>query len=214
MQAIDLNLLRDEFRSKGLAGRVGFGSRPALLVVDMIRGFTDPKSPLSAPLDEQIIVVQRLLDAARARQLPIFFSTVEYRSDLADAGKWILKIPSNAVLVSGSEWVQVDARLAPAESEFQFRKQHASCFFGTGLSAQLTAMGVDTLILVGCTTSGCVRATAVDASSYGLHTIVVEEGVGDRAAAPHAMSLFDIDSKYGDVVKDRVVLEYFAALKS
>lgn len=210
----DLNLLRREFRSKGLAGRVGFGSRPALLVVDMIRGFTDSRSPLSAPLEEQIIVVQRLLDAARARKVPILFSTVEYRPDLADAGRWILKIPSNAVLVSGSEWVQVDPRLSPRESEFQFRKQHASCFFGTGLSAQLTALGVDTLILVGCTTSGCVRATAVDSSSNGLHTIVVEEGVGDRAVAPHEMSLFDIDSKYGDVVKEREVVEYFGRLKS
>lgn len=192
--------LRAQFKEKGLGGRVGFGSRPALLVVDMIRGFTDARSPLAGDLDEQLKATQELLEKARGAGVPIIFSTVAYDTDLQEAGKWIQKIPSNSWLVEGSEWVELDDRLDRQNNEMLLVKKYASCFFGTDLAARLVSKGIDTLILVGCTTSGCIRATAVDSCSYGFHTIVVEEGVGDRAELPHLASLFDIDNKYGDVV--------------
>lgn len=196
----EYNRLRAEFKEKGLGGRMGFGSRPALVVVDVIRGFTEAQSPLASDLDTQVEATQRLLALARKSGLPVVFSTVAYDADLQEAGKWIKKIPSNNWLVEGSQWVEVDERMDRRDNEMLLVKKYASCFFGTDLAARLISRDVDTVILVGCTTSGCIRATAVDSCSYGFNTIVVEEGVGDRADLPHLASLFDIDSKYGDVV--------------
>lgn len=192
--------LRQEFRDKGFGGRVGFGLRPALLAVDLITGFTDPRSPLASDLDSQLAATNRLLEPARALGIPVIFSTVAYDAELQEAGIWIRKIPANSWLVEGSEWVEIDGRLNQQAHETTLVKKYASCFFGTDLAARLVSRRVDTLIITGCTTSGCVRATAVDSCSYGFHTIVVEEAVGDRAELPHAASLFDIDAKYGDVV--------------
>lgn len=192
--------LRQEFRDKGFAGRVGFGARPALLVVDLITGFTDLRSPLAGQLESQVAATNDLLEPARALGIPVIFSTVAYDAELHEAGIWIRKIPANRWLVEGSEWVEVDKRLHQQPNETTLVKKYASCFFGTDLAARLVSRRVDTLLITGCTTSGCVRATAVDSCSYGFHTIVVEEAVGDRAALPHAASLFDIDAKYGDVV--------------
>jgi maleamate amidohydrolase len=192
--------LRKEFQDKGFGRRVGFGQRPALLAVDFITGFTDLRSPLAGDLDTQLAATNALLEPARAAGIPVIFSTVAYDAELQEAGIWVRKIPANSWLVEGSEWVEVDARLNQRPNETTLVKKYASCFFGTDLAARLISRRVDTLIITGCTTSGCVRATAVDACSYGFHTIVVEEAVGDRAALPHAASLFDIDAKYGDVV--------------
>lgn len=192
--------LRAEFREKGFGSRVGFGERPALLVIDMITGFTDSRSPLAGELDSQLEATNALLDRARGSGVPVIFSTVAYDRQLQEAGLWIRKIPSNSWLTEGSEWVEVDARLGQRPEESTLVKKYASCFFGTDLAARLVSRRVDTLVIAGCTTSGCVRATAVDACSYGFHTIVVEEAVGDLAELPHQASLFDIDAKYGDVV--------------
>jgi maleamate amidohydrolase len=193
--------LREEFRSRGLGGRVGFGARPAVLVVDLVRGFTDPRSPLAGDLEPQIEATNTLLGVARRGDVPVLFSTVAYDAGLQDAGVWIRKIPSNHLLVEGSEWVEVDERLGRRDSEGVLVKKYASCFFGTDLASRLMSRRIDTLLVTGCTTSGCVRATVVDACSYGFHTIVVEEAVGDRAELPHQASLFDMDAKYGDVVR-------------
>ncbi len=192
--------LRTEFKSKGFGGRVGFGTRPALIVIDLITGFTDARSPLAGNLDPQLEATRTLLGSARSHGVPVIFTTVAYDSDLQEAGLWIRKIPSNNWLVEGSEWIELDTRLERRPSEMLLVKKYASCFFGTDLVARLQSRRVDTVLLAGCTTSGCVRATAVDACSYGFHTIVVEEAVGDRAELPHLASLFDIDAKYGDVV--------------
>jgi nicotinamidase-related amidase len=203
--------LRQEFRNKGFGSRVGFGQRPALLVVDLITGFTDLRSPLAGDLEGQLAATNRLLEPARAAGIPVIFSTVAYDAELQEAGIWIRKIPANSWLVEGSEWVQVDERLRQRPNETTLVKKYASCFFGTDLAARLVSRRVDTLIIAGCTTSGCVRATAVDSCSYGFHTVVVEEAVGDRAALPHAASLFDIDAKYGDVVGLDEALAYLVA---
>jgi nicotinamidase-related amidase len=204
--------LRKEFQDKGFGRRVGFGQRPAVLAVDFITGFTDLRSPLAGDLDTQLAATNALLEPARAAGIPVIFSTVAYDAELQEAGIWVRKIPANSWLVEGSEWVEVDARLNQRPNETTLVKKYASCFFGTDLAARLISRRVDTLIITGCTTSGCVRATAVDACSYGFHTIVVEEAVGDRAALPHAASLFDIDAKYGDVVGLDETLSYLQGL--
>jgi maleamate amidohydrolase len=205
--------LRKEFQDKGFGRRVGFGQRPALLAVDFITGFTDLRSPLAGDLDTQLAATNALLEPARAAGIPVIFSTVAYDAELQEAGIWIRKIPANGTLVEGSEWVEVDKRLNQRPNETTLVKKYASCFFGTDLAARLVSRRVDTLIIAGCTTSGCVRATAVDACSYGFHTIVVEEAVGDRAALPHAASLFDIDAKYGDVVGLGEAVSYLQGLR-
>ena len=157
-------------------------------------------------------IVRSMLAVARERDMPVIFSTVAYDADLQEAGIWIRKIPSNSWLVEGSEWVELDARLDRRPREMLLVKKYASCFFGTDLAARLVSRQVDTLLITGCTTSGCVRATAVDACSLGLHTIVVQEAVGDRAELPHIANLFDIDAKYGDVVDLQDALGYLERL--
>jgi len=202
----------DFYIKKGLSGRVGFGYRPALIVIDMIRGFTDLSSPLASNMDNQIEAINRLLEPARMKQIPIIFSAVAYDANLQDAGIWMRKIPSMDWLVEGSEWVEVDERLRRRPNEMLLVKKYASCFFGTDLATRLINRGIDTLLITGCTTSGCVRATAIDSCSYGLHTIIVQEAVGDRAELPHIANLFDIDAKYGDVVSLEDALEYIESL--
>ena len=192
------NPILDGYRSKGLAGRVGFGRRPAVVVVDFIVGFTDPESPLAGDLDSMIEATRTLLDIARSRSLPIFFTTTAYEPDLADAGLFLAKIPSLKILVRGSRWVELDPRLQRQPSEAIIEKQYASAFFGTPLASTLTAN--DTLIVTGCTTSGCVRATVVDALQHGFRAIIPPECVGDRSTEQHAANLIDMDGKYGDVV--------------
>lgn len=202
----------DFYVTKGLGARVGYGERPALLVVDVIRGFTELESPLASDLDSQVDAINVLLAASRAADIPIIFSTVSYDVELQEAGIWIRKIPSTRYLVEGSPWVEVDPRLERRPRETLLVKKYASCFFGTDLAARLVSRRVDTLLVTGCTTSGCVRATAVDSCSLGLHTIVVQEAVGDRAELPHFANLFDIDAKYGDVVALQDATDYLSAL--
>jgi nicotinamidase-related amidase len=200
------------YKRRGLAARVGFGSRPALLVIDLIRAFTDLSSPLASNLDSEVAATRRVLDAARRLDLPIAFTTVEYDEGFRDAGVFIKKVPSLSVLRKGTPMVEVDKRLAPRPNEHVIVKKYASAFFGTALASTLTAAGVDTLLITGCTTSGCVRASAVDACQHGFRTIVVKECVGDRAIEPHEANLFDIDAKYGDVVSLEEALTYLQSL--
>jgi nicotinamidase-related amidase len=210
---VELAATRDVLLSRGFAGRVGFGSRPALLVIDLIRGFTDTRSPLASNLDAEVAATRRLLDQARAASVPIVFTAVTYDAGLEDAGVWKEKIPASSWLVEGGEWVEVDERLGRTDGEQLLVKKYASCFFGTDLASRLVSRGVDTLLIAGCTTSGCVRASAVDACSLGLRAIVVEEAVGDRAPLSHMASLFDIDAKYGDVVPLQAALDYLEDLR-
>ena len=196
------------YKNRGFAQRVGFGQRPALLIIDFIKAFTDLASPLASNLDAEIAATQQLLAEARRLQIPIAFTTVEYDEGFRDAGVFIKKVPSLSVLKKGSPMVEVDDRLSPLPNEHLLVKKYASAFFGTSLASTLTAAGVDTLIITGCTTSGCVRASAVDGCQYGFRTIVVKEAVGDRAPEPHEANLFDIDAKYGDVVTLEDALDY------
>ena len=197
------------FRQRGFGLRIGFGKRPALLVIDMIKAFTDPSMMLGADLDAQIEASRQLLQAARDATIPVIFSTVAYdEPQQKDAGIWALKQKGTATLVAGSDGVRVDQRLGFRAPDMLLVKKYASCFFGTDLVPRLLAHGVDTLVMVGCTTSGCVRATAVDACQTGFRPMVVREAVGDRSAAAHAQSLFDLDAKYADVVTLQETLRY------
>jgi nicotinamidase-related amidase len=206
--------LYERLSSRGFAGRMGFGSRPAVLAVDLIRGFTDERCPLASDLDREVLNTRRILDAARAAGAVVVLSTSYYDAALEEAGVWSLKVPSSEWLIEGSEWVQVDERLERAPGDMLLVKKYASCFFGTDLISRLVSRGVDTLIITGCTTSGCVRASAVDACSLGLRTIVVEDAVGDRAPLSHLTCLFDIDAKYGDVTTTDAVIEYLESVQS
>ncbi|MEJ2084084.1 MAG: isochorismatase family protein [Acidobacteriota bacterium] len=200
------------YRDKGLAGKMGFGSSPAIVVVDFLLGFTRQDSPLGSDLDREIEASRRLLDAGRAAGIPILYSITAYSEGLQDGGTFVRKVPSLGVLLRGSELVQIDPRLDRRPEETTFEKKYASAFFGTSLASELTAHGVDTVIVCGATTSGCVRATVVDAMQHGFRPIVPEQCVGDRSAAAHRANLTDIEGKYGDVVDVEVVIDYLSGL--
>lgn len=196
----------------GITGMVGFGKKPAIMVVDLTKGFTQPEFELGADLSEVVDSNVQLLEKAREKGIPIFFSVNEFSEDLKDAGVWLEKFPSIKTLICGSEEVQIDPRLEPKPEEHIIRKNFPSCFFGTTLPSRLIALGIDTLIVTGTTTSGCVRATVVDSLQYGFRTIVPRECVGDRAQAPHEANLFDMGMKYADVVHLKKVLDYLDGL--
>ena len=194
-------------RHDGFHGRAGFGLRPALLVIDVNVGFTDPESPLACDLEGVVVAIQRLLGEARAAGLPVVYTTVSYdKGDRLAAAAFIDKIPALLTLEAGSRWVEIDPRIAPLPDEPVLNKLFASAFFGTPLSSLLTAAGCDGVIVTGASTSGCVRATVVDALQNGFRPVVPREAVGDRNPAAHEANLYDIDTKYGDVVSlDEVV---------
>jgi maleamate amidohydrolase len=191
----------DFFTQRGFGLTMGYGHRPAVLVIDMIQAFTNPDTMLGANLDTQIEATQNLLRSARARGLPVIFSTVSYDDiGLKDAGIWALKQRGVMDLRTGTPEVELDQRLQRMPSEEWLVKKYASCFFGTDLSSRLLSQGIDTLLIAGCTTSGCVRATAVDALQTGFRAMVIRECVGDRSKSSHDQSLFDLHAKYADVV--------------
>jgi maleamate amidohydrolase len=201
------------FAARGFGQRIGFGERPALLVVDMVRAFTDPAALLGADLDREVVAIQQLIAAARARRRPVIFSSVRYDAhDLEDAGIWALKQKGVTTLRADGHGWEIDSRLDFRDGDALLFKKYASCFFGTDLVPRLLARGIDTLLITGCTTSGCVRASAVDACQYGFRPMVVREAVGDRSAAAHAQSLFDLDAKYADVVGLDDALAYLGTL--
>jgi nicotinamidase-related amidase len=202
-------------RHEGFHGRAGFGRRPALLVIDVNLGFTDPASPLVCDLDDVVEAIRRLLGETRRAALPVVYTTVSYDDGARrTAAAFIDKIPALLTLEAGSRWVEIDPRIAPQPGEAVLNKLFASAFYGTALSSLLAAAGCDSVIVTGASTSGCVRATVVDAIQHGYRPVVPREAVGDRNPAAHEANLYDIDAKYGDVVStDEVVahLEDIAA---
>ena len=188
--------------------RVGIGDRPALVVIDLINAFTDPESNLGTDLSDVLEQTERLLSAFRAADLPRYFTTVAFEESYGDAGRFVEKVPALKALRLGTDRVAVDERIAPERDERVILKKYASAFFGTDLQTELTTSGADTLVIAGVTTSGCVRATAVDSLQHGYRTVVPADAVGDRAAGPHRANLFDIDQKYGDVVETDAVLQH------
>jgi maleamate amidohydrolase len=182
-------------------GRAGLGRRPALVVVDMNLGFTDAASPLACDAEQAVGAIARLLAAARDSAIPVIFTTVSYSSGEQIAARaFIDKVPALLTLAEGSRWVEIDPRIAPAPGEPVLKKLFASAFFDTPLASLLVSAGVDSLLVTGASTSGCVRATVVDALQHGFRPVVAREAVADRDAAAHDQNLRDMDAKYADVV--------------
>jgi nicotinamidase-related amidase len=188
-------------RHEGFHGRAGFGDKPALLVVDVSVGFTDDQSPLACALDDVVLAIDRLLREFRKAEFPVVYTTVSYsEGDKVAAAAFLDKIPALLTLEAGSRWVEIDPRIAPLAHEPVLNKLFASAFFGTPLASLLASAGCDSVVVTGASTSGCVRATAVDALQHGYRPVVPREAVGDRNPAAHEANLYDIDTKYGDVV--------------
>lgn len=188
-------------RHEGFHGRTGLGERPALVVVDVNVGFTDPTSPLVCDLDDVVAGIAELLEAFRAAALPVVYTTVAYdAAGRRAAAAFIGKVPALLTLEPGSRWVEIDPRIGPRPDEPVLVKAFASGFFGTTLASILAAQGCDSVVVTGASTSGCVRATAVDALQHGYRVVVPREAVGDRNPAAHEANLYDLDTKYADVV--------------
>jgi maleamate amidohydrolase len=204
--------MSDETREIYERARLGqslmLGTRPAVLVVDFSRGFTDPESTMGSDLTREVEATNRLLAAAREREIPVIFTTIGFEPNLMDGSLWLEKAPGLRELIVGGKWVEIDSRLERREEETVILKKGASAFFGTNLPSILVSQGVDTVIMCGATTSGCIRATAIDLLQYGYPTLVPRECVGDRAQGPHDANLIDIQAKYADVVSVEEALAY------
>lgn len=196
--------------------RIGFGQKTALIVIDLLQGYTLKGAPLFAPgVVKAVKEMPELLKLARQKMMPIIHTRVLYNpSDFIDGGVWIKKAPVLKSLVPGNKYAQFCRGMQPGKGELVIVKNYASAFFGTSLAATLTAAGIDTLLITGCTTSGCIRASAVDAVQNGFRPIVIRECVGDRHDGPHEANLFDINAKYGDVISKTEALKYIKGLKT
>lgn len=203
--------LADSYRG-AFDGSLGFGEKPALLLVDFVRAYFEKSSPLYASVEDALASALRLRDAARRAGIPVIYTNVVYQPGGTDGGVFFRKVPALKVFVAGNPLGDWPDGLEPAADELVISKQYASAFFGTSLAATLTAAGVDTLLITGVTTSGCIRATCIDACSHGFIPIVVEDACGDRHEAPHTANLFDMNAKYGDVVDEQAAIDYLKGL--
>jgi maleamate amidohydrolase len=203
---------REIYERARLGQSVTLGIRPAVLVVDFSRGFTDPECTLGSDLTREVEATNRLLAVAREREIPVIFTTIGFEPNLKDASLWPEKLPALEELIVGSKWVEIDPRLERREDETVVLKKGPSAFFGTNLPSILISQGVDTVVLCGATTSGCIRASAVDLLQYGYPTLVPRECVGDRARGPHEANLVDIQAKYADVVPVEDAVSYLESV--
>ncbi len=199
----------ERYQKAGFGQQLGFGEKPALLIIDLMYAFTDPEMPFGSNMDEEVQDTARVMHLARQKGIPVIFTAMGYEEGCeSEMGIWLKKAPTLALFKAGSRLVEIDERVKPIAGEPVIIKQGPSAFFGTHLASLLIRLGVDTLIITGCTTSGCVRATVVDAMQYSFRAIVPRECVADRAKGPHEANLFDINQKYGDVVPVRSVIDY------
>ena len=205
-ETLDANYARAGYHASQTWGR-----RPALILIDFAQAYYDPAAPLfggdgcKSALESAL----RLRELAHACGLPVVLTEVKYRKGGADGGVFFRKAPPLSCFVEGEATQAFAKGLTPRDDEYVVTKQYPSGFFGTSLAASLTSAGVDTLVLTGVTTSGCVRATCVDSMSHGFVTLVAREGVGDRAPGPHEANLYDMSAKYADVVEEARVGAYF-----
>ena len=193
-------------------GHLPFGQKPALLIVDFVVAYLDPASPLYAGVEDALASNERLLAAARKAGIPVLFTNVEYTPGGADGGVFYRKVPALKLFERGSPMGAFPKSLRPQDGELVITKQYASSFFGTTLASTLTAMGVDTLLITGLSTSGCVRATALDACQHGFLPFVVREACGDRHPGPHEANLFDLQAKYAEVISEVQAIAHISAL--
>lgn len=204
--------LDGDYAAAGFAGRLGWGSRPAVVAIDVCRAYLDPESPLYAGVEDALASIGRLVEAARAAGVPVIWTRVEYEPGGADGGVFYEKVSSLAHFQRGGPLGDFLPEVSPLEGERVVTKQYPSAFFGTGLAEQLHAEGIDTIVLCGFSTSGCVRASCVDAVSSRFRPIVVAEACGDRDVRPHEANLFDMGAKYGDVVSESDAIAHLRSL--
>lgn len=202
------NDLGQDYASSGFGQRLGFGARPALLIIDFVNAYLDPGGPLYAGVEETLVAARQLLDGARGAGIPVIHTKVVYAADGCDGGVFYRKVKGLAQFAGESYAGEIAEPLRPRADELVIRKQYASAFFGTTLASSLTARGIDTVLIAGLSTSGCVRASAVDAVQHGFVPVVIRQAVGDRDPRPHEASLFDLEAKYADVVDLDEVLEH------
>lgn len=187
-------------------GRLQPGRKAALLIVDVVVAYLDPASDLYAHAEDALAANERLLAAARAAGVPVVFTNVEYQAGGADGGYFFRKIPALKAFLKGSPMGAFPETLQPDADDIVVTKQYASAFFGTSLAATLRSMGVDTVLVTGFSTSGCVRASALDALQHGFIPFVVRDACADRHPAPHEANLFDLQAKYAEVVDEAAAL--------
>ena len=203
--------LSEDYANAGFGRRLGFGEKPALLVIDVARAYLEPSSPLYAGVEDVVGSIARVLDQARGASVPVVFTEVRFRPGSKDGGVFRRKVPALGCFEVGSPLGDLVPELEVRREDGVITKQYASVFAGTPLAANLRADGVDSVVVTGLTTSGCVRATVVDVCQMGFVPIVVRESVGDRHPAPHEANLFDMDAKYADVVSEKEVVEWLSA---
>lgn len=200
--------LEADYAGAGFGAGLGFGARPAVLVVDMVRAYVDPSSPLYAGVEDTVEPARRVIEAARAAGVPVLYTEVVYGPGGRDGGLFFRKVPALKIFEGRTAAGRILPELAPAPDDVVVTKQYASAFFGTSLASTLTALGVDTVIVMGYSTSGCVRASALDALQHGFVPVVVRDACGDRDARPHEANLFDLRAKYADVVASAEVVAH------
>ena len=200
--------LAEDYAAAGFGGQLGFGDRPAVLVVDICRAYLDPESPLYAGVEDAVTSAGRIVDAARTGGAPVVFTRVRYQPGGVDGGLFYRKVGALACFEEGNPLGDFLDHPRPAPGEPVVTKQYASAFFGTSLASTLSSLGVDSVVIVGLSTSGCVRASALDALQHGFIPIVVADAVGDRDPRPHDAALFDLDAKYADVVSESTAIDH------
>jgi nicotinamidase-related amidase len=199
----------ETYRDSGFAGRLGFGAAPALVLIDLVQAYLLDGSPLRAPIEPAVAECARLLDAARAAAIPVIHTCVRYGAGGVDGGVFMRKVPALALFAADADPIYgaFAPDVLPRDGEIIIVKQYASAFFGTSLASTLTALRRDSLIIGGVSTSGCVRATALDACQHGFPAAVVRNAVADRTEAIHTANLIDIQAKYADVVASADAIE-------
>jgi maleamate amidohydrolase len=206
---------REQNYKRVFDNRIGFGERPCVLVIDFIEAYTQKGAAFFGQgVVDAVEQTVDLLAAARRAKVPVIYTRVLYHPSGMDGGLFVRKVPALRKLVAGEPLAEIDHRIPPAPEDLVIVKNYPSCFIGTTLASTLTGLGVDTLVLTGCSTSGCVRAAAIDAIQYGYRVIVPRECVGDRHDGPHEANLFDINAKYGDVLPKSEVIDYFRGLQT
>lgn len=192
--------------------RIGYGKKPALILVDFVEAYFDRSCGLYADVEDELASAIRIRDVARTKSVPVIYTNVVYNQTAFNGGRFFEKAKPLENFIEGSPMGAWPKGLEPNKDELVISKQYPSAFFGTSLSSTLTAAGIDTLIITGLTTSGCIRATCIDCCSYGFIPIVVSDACGDRHDAPHQANLFDMNAKYADVVTESDALDYLSAL--
>jgi maleamate amidohydrolase len=200
-----------DYQAAGFGGRLPFGRKPALLVIDVVEAYLDKASPLYAGVEDARDSNIRLVDAARAAGAPVFFTNVVYAAGGVDGGVFYRKVPALKCFLGVTSLGAFPPGLNPRDDELVISKQYPSAFFGTPLAATLRALGVDTVVMGGFSTSGCVRASALDAMQHGFFPYVGREACGDRDPRPHEANLFDIQAKIGEVVSEAEAVSLMSA---